>query len=222
MSLLQTGPMAPADLARRTGIPSGRVYDILASLDKKGLVRKIGGRPVKFDAEHPRSVVNQEIQRLQDIAEKELSQAEAAWEVRRDERELGLGNCWTVTSFAGFAREVKTCIKDANRSVVLFDSDLTWISGRDAFAMKEALGRGVSIQAITSERSQEHLKGLRLEKVKVKTLENRSEAYYIFDDKRVLVKLLSPDGAVVFENPTVAQILISHNTRLEKDTRPAK
>ena len=222
MALLGAGPMAPADLARKTGIPSGRVYDVLESLSKKGYVRNLGGRPAKYDAEHPRGVVGLEMKKIQDLAEKELSEAEAAWEVRRDEREESLGNCWTVHGYAGFAREAKTCIEGTEKSLMIFDSDLSWITGKDVVAMKEAISRGVDIQVITSDRFQELLKALQGEKARMRALQNRTEAFYIFDGRRVLVRLQNPEGAVVFDNPTVAQILVSHYARFDKEGRLAK
>jgi sugar-specific transcriptional regulator TrmB len=214
--------MAPADLSRRTSIPSGRVYDVLESLDKKGFVRNLGGRPASYDAEHPRSIVSSQIQKMQELAEDDLDEAEEAWEVRHDQRQVELGNKWIVSGYAGFAHEVKTCLADAQKSVIIFDPDLTWIRGGDAFAMKEALARGVEIDALTSERSVEHVKGFRIGELAIRALEHRSEAFYVFDEKRVLVRLQSPEGAVVFDSEALAQILVNHHTRLEKGGRQVK
>ena len=222
MALVQGGPMRPVDLARRSGIPSGRIYDILKSLDRKGFVRKQGIRPAMYDAEHPRTIVNVEMQKIQESADQALPDAEAAYDVRRGEREELLGNTWSVSGYAGFAREVKNNVTSSVKSLHIFDSDLTWITPRDVAELRKALGRGIQIYANTTSRSQESLRELGSGGVKVKVVAAKVESYYVFDERRVLLRLHNPDGAVVFDDETIAKILINHHSGASPERGVAK
>jgi sugar-specific transcriptional regulator TrmB len=222
MTLLSAGPMVAIDVARYAKIPSARVYDVLQSLELKGLVRKQGIRPAKYDAEHPRSVVTHELQKIQDTAEKALVEAEQTWELRRDPREAALGNCWSVLGYDGFAREVKANVAGSKESILIFDPDLTWVTRRDIDAIRAALGRHVAVNIVSSHRSHEALKDMEEAGIKFKEIEGRNESYYIFDKKRVQVRLHNPDGTVVFDDPATAQILISSFDEAERGRSAAK
>lgn len=53
VSLMTDGPMSPSELARKSGIPRPRTYDVLRSLTEKGLLIVQSGRPSIYAAVEP-------------------------------------------------------------------------------------------------------------------------------------------------------------------------
>lgn len=49
----------PQEVARRTGLPRQRAYDVLASLAERGLVIPVEGAPVRYRARSPERVVEE-------------------------------------------------------------------------------------------------------------------------------------------------------------------
>lgn len=57
-TLLKRGTLAARDLSRLSGVPYGRIYEVLRSLESKGIIGSTGGRPQKFFATPPDVAVN--------------------------------------------------------------------------------------------------------------------------------------------------------------------
>jgi HTH-type transcriptional regulator, sugar sensing transcriptional regulator len=77
LTLLQTGQMKARELSRVSGIPYGRIYDVLYSLEKKGLVLVVQSDPKNFEAVKSsiaiERLIEQEKLRLREIeAEKNI------------------------------------------------------------------------------------------------------------------------------------------------------
>ncbi len=58
LSLLSSGIRTAKNISSDSKIPFGRVYDVLSSLEDKGLVEKQESRPKKFIAKDPKSALN--------------------------------------------------------------------------------------------------------------------------------------------------------------------
>ena len=53
LTLLKLGPATGYNIGKMSGVPSGRIYDIVDSLMLKGLVEQKAGKPKKFAAIRP-------------------------------------------------------------------------------------------------------------------------------------------------------------------------
>ena len=58
LSLLSSGIRTAKEVSTESKIPFGRVYDVLSSLEDKGLIDKQESRPKKFVAKDPKSSLN--------------------------------------------------------------------------------------------------------------------------------------------------------------------
>jgi sugar-specific transcriptional regulator TrmB len=69
-SLLACGPIAAQDLAELSGVPSGRIYDVLESLEANRFVRvQRGSRPKQYIAVEPEIAINRYIEKEMDELE---------------------------------------------------------------------------------------------------------------------------------------------------------
>ena len=58
-SLLQTGPATAKELSDESGVPMGRIYDVLGSIESQHLVRsQAASRPKKYVAVEPETALD--------------------------------------------------------------------------------------------------------------------------------------------------------------------
>lgn len=71
-SLLSRGIAAASQLAEISGVPRSRCYDVLESLEKKGFIIMKIGKPIKYIAVQPDTVVDRVKKGLQEDAEQQI------------------------------------------------------------------------------------------------------------------------------------------------------
>ena len=205
-ALVRDGPMEASDIALRAEIPDSRVYSILSGLEDKGCVLKQGRRPAEYDAQHPRYVIQDEQERFIDESDEVEAKLANAWETERDNNLDHTDNSWVLTSASGTVNEIRRIIDDATSSVRVVDTDLRWISRRkDVNTLQELADDGVSIQIIgASETALDNVKDL--ERVELQYHSDLDKAYYIIDEKHVIMRLHSGQTGIVFSEEQTARI----------------
>ncbi|GGP20384.1 hypothetical protein GCM10007981_08240 [Thermocladium modestius] len=69
MALVEHGPLPAKEVAKLAGIPSSKVYTVLSSLIRDGVVYSEQGRPLKFVAKPPREVFSTITEKLNNYIE---------------------------------------------------------------------------------------------------------------------------------------------------------
>jgi sugar-specific transcriptional regulator TrmB len=64
LALAKYGELTSTDLVKLTGIPQSRIYDVVSSLQRKGLVWVQSGRPMKFRAVEPSIAIKQLVEKV--------------------------------------------------------------------------------------------------------------------------------------------------------------
>lgn len=64
LTLAKYGELTSTDLVKLTGIPQSRIYDVVSSLQRKGLVWVQSGRPMKFRAVEPSIAIKQLVEKI--------------------------------------------------------------------------------------------------------------------------------------------------------------
>ena len=81
LELLRSGTLTARQVSNQSEVPYGRIYDVLNSLDSRGLIIKSGDRPQKFHAIEPENA----IERLKTSKVRELDQLlNSAGEIQRE------------------------------------------------------------------------------------------------------------------------------------------
>src|SRR6056297_2747560 len=81
-ALLETGPATAKELSEASGVPMGRIYDVLASIESQHLVRsQAASRPKKYAAVEPETALD----RLLDDRKRELAEKADQYEDIVDE-----------------------------------------------------------------------------------------------------------------------------------------
>ncbi|KUO92349.1 MAG: helix-turn-helix domain-containing protein [Thermocladium sp.] len=64
LTLVEKGPLTAKDIARLAGIPTSKVYSVLSSLARDGIIYSEQGRPLRFIAKPPREVFSTILEKL--------------------------------------------------------------------------------------------------------------------------------------------------------------
>lgn len=73
VSLLSRGIATAAELAEISGVPRSRCYDVLESLEKKGIIIMKVGKPIKYIAVHPEEILERVKKDLKENSENTIS-----------------------------------------------------------------------------------------------------------------------------------------------------
>src|SRR3989338_8610515 len=71
-ALLSRGIAAAGELADISGVPRSRCYDVLESLEKKGFIIMKIGKPIKYIAVQPETILERVKSDLKDEAQREI------------------------------------------------------------------------------------------------------------------------------------------------------
>ncbi|MGQ0534757.1 MAG: TrmB family transcriptional regulator [Methanobacteriota archaeon] len=178
-ALLHLGAADAGTLGRKAGIPSGRVYSVLGSLEEKRLVRAEGGRPKRFRAAPPKLA-------LQSLLSLERRGAEARYEeltkiAGRLEKQLARGaardgdsSFYSVFLGDRGAHEfLSGQIEGAGRTIDVnleFEEHYEPEDRAIFSALSEAAARGVEIRVLIDERDVSRMLGSEFGGVIVDTL----------------------------------------------------
>lgn len=218
-TIVETGPMKANDLAIKANIPTGRVYEVLTTLTDKGWLKRTGSRPVKYDAQHPRLVLDLELEELEKKMQEALRIAEQVWEVRNEEIGDKDDKSWTVSGMHGVIIEVRNLFNKAKKSIKIIESSLTWMTNQDFRKLGELVDKKVSISIISTETSKDELQRLSDLKADVRISGRPDVSFYIIDDEVILMRLNSPDTGTVIRDKNVASTFLVKFNQINKSAK---
>lgn len=160
-SLLRTGPTTAKQLSNASGVPMGRIYDVLNDLEAAELVRgQHTGRPKQYAPVEPRTALSRLLDQRRRELESELEQYEATVDELADQLEDPQASdepFWTVA--IGPADTVDLLcerLAAANERLVMVVArpsaqfDLGDVGDRVAGEIEAALDRGVDVSVLVS------------------------------------------------------------------------
>lgn len=246
VSLMTHGPMSPSELARKSGIPRPRTYDVLRSLVEKGLLMVQSGRPSIYAPVEPAQglknlLVGIEMETLRQLEEKRkatqaltesLSQMyERSKNFKQERRKV-----WLTRRDTAFIAMYCEAIKNCEKEFLVATTDPKPPEKEILEAVEYALQKGKSIRVvrqITESWTAEELRRY-TEVVKagsqVRYL-NRKEIplrFVVFDERDVILvfpletNLRTPQTleALWLRISPLAKILRQHFEELWKKSKP--
>ncbi len=145
-ALVEGGPSGVGSLARRTGIPRARLYDVLQRLRDHAFVEVVDERPLRFKARPPRDALADAVRFL----EAQVEQAAVALESlytreHRPEADLGM----VLQGTAAVRRKARRMVEEAKRRVLLLQClPQTFRELEDLLAAREGLACRVATDSL--------------------------------------------------------------------------
>ncbi|MCD2201378.1 hypothetical protein LPA44_16020 [Halobacterium sp. KA-4] len=209
-ALVKFGEMKASQVAARIDAQPAKVYQPLNSLHEQGYVKVRGENPKRYIAQNPRHVIEKERERFESESDEILESLEEAWEVQIERGPDAEDSAWVLSGQDGMNTELCNLIKEADESIVGFDTRLAWATRDVIEAIEKALENNIDVRIIGTPHSSETLD--RLEKsgatTNVADDHNRS-SYYVIDEERVLLNIGTQDATLSFEDSDVASIIVN-------------
>jgi len=203
-TLLILGESKPYDLAAKSGVPYGRIYDILESLVKKGFIRITMKRPKKYIAEDPKKLltgqIDEKIKLLSKLRE-DIKSWEKLYEKAPEEAVFAVKG---KEAFHRIITEVENPQKSERSIKYTFEPHPIWMrkgnkrrgSGIDA----KTLGR------IDVETKENVKKWLKINK-NIRPFPNKGVAIDIINDKKIIIGMIKSDITLVITDEAFVDLM---------------
>ena len=160
-ALLETGPATAKELSGESGVPMGRIYDVLGSIESQHLVRsQAASRPKKYVAVEPDTALDRLLEdRERELQERADQYAAVVSDLTRNLSDPTEPDDGFWTAALGSEDSVELLLERidaASDSVVLVSGtpsssfDVDDVSGRVLDHLEAALERGVTVRVLIS------------------------------------------------------------------------
>ena len=205
-ALVENGPCNANDISIRANIPSGRVFDILKGLVRRGYVKKRDGRPAIYDAQNPKYVLDDELKKLTDLSESAKESVMPLWEARAESNN-DFQNAAIVESFSGIVTEIRNFMNTIKLSFTLLIEDISWIGKKDLKLLGDLNERGIIVKIVSTERSRKELESIAEIGVITKITDSIKKSYCISDHLTILWISDNMKNGTVIKDERLAEIL---------------
>ena len=228
IALLKNSPATGYAVAKNSGVPRTKIYDVLNNMIKRGDVIVSPGNPPFYRALPPKSLITAR----KEQAQKNFAVAEHLLE-QLDISQNDDGDIWNITGRDSILQKVKECINGANRRILLeiWADDFKEI----AVELKEAADRGVNVTIVSYGAIAAEFANLYLHDMSDEITEENGGRWLVVsvDDSQVVAgtismeeknraawtmnpALLMPLTEVIVHDLYIAEILKEHRDVLEK------
>jgi sugar-specific transcriptional regulator TrmB len=124
ITLLKHNPSTGYELAKHSGIPPSKIYEVISRLLARSIISPLSGKPVKYIPQNNKVFLknlSESFQETIDYLEKYLPTL----------RDSGIDYIWNVTDLNNFINKAKEMIKEATKEIILlgWDKELQEIHG---------------------------------------------------------------------------------------------
>ena len=219
LHLVRNGTMGAVELAKKSGVPFGRIYDVLYLLESKGFVKVVLTQPKQFSPIPPKAALSSALKRLKEeytSVEQEVSQDMDALEKEYlNQEELKKPTIWMVTGDRNVhevRRRELTEAKHTINGIISPDVSTGYAPGIEGNA-REAEERGVKRRFIENPLTKSDRDKIR-DKVEggalVKVFPYTGFTLTIRDSMTVRIEVKDPqhgNSSVIIENPALAKAM---------------
>jgi sugar-specific transcriptional regulator TrmB len=216
LTLILNGPLNYRVLVREASVPTGKIYQVLATLESKGFIEVIQEKPKVFKAAEPKKALRRRLRQLEDdLLELELRTKEALLSLQTQYNlkydliqglisEIYVGS----TTFCG---RIQESVSKAEEEVLIsWDGPLSGLNTTAAFG--DLISKGVSVRAIfpkISVRDKSYFSIISEQGVNLRLLETLPSKYIVVDEKSVslIIEGLSEPTCVQIHGAGLCKVL---------------
>ncbi|MFC6941407.1 TrmB family transcriptional regulator [Salinirubellus sp. GCM10025818] len=203
VALQRLGTATAREIHESSGLPRSQVYGAADELEDRGLVDVQQSRPKRYhavDLEQARDILTRAFERDRERAFDRLESVRSRREIP-DERPEEI---WTLTGRAAIDGRVGTLLEEAEESVLVSVTDLTYLPDAVAETLEARVADGLDVIGITEDRAvAERFEALGLETIEPparfrETDEKRGTRLLLVDDDALLVAVESSEEVAVW------------------------
>ncbi len=191
ISLVESGPLAAAQLSRSASVPYSKIYEILGNLERKGWVETEQGRPSKYYAKAPATALEQSRIRFENTLRS--GETDAMGELQPLYEKKGVQerpDIWIVRGQDNILDKIKETLGRTKKELLVAmpvapDSIVSMAMPLLALMKEKGIKVSVMLPQTTGRETMRKLKGL----VEVRTREQMFGGGIISDDDRIILLL---------------------------------
>lgn len=218
-TLLFLGESKPYFIAAKSGVPYGRIYDILESLVKKGFIRITMKRPKKYISEDPEKVlshlIDEKIKQLEKLRE-DIKSWEKLYERTPEEAVYAVKG---KESFNKIINEREEPQKSEYTIKYTFDAHPVWMR-----QIKNRIKKGVTIKTLgrLDEETKDNIKKWLSINKNIRAFPNKGVAIDIIDEKTIVIGMIKSDITLVINDEAFVDLMKSLFESGWKDSKEIK
>lgn len=225
ISLLKIGLSTSPQISLKSGVPYGRIYTILSSLEKKGFVKVFEGKPKRFMAMEPRIILNQIINKrtknLEEFKKETDHIIQELENMKKRELEKPLEKIQIIEGKKNYLNLSVKLHEEAKKEwrtihrLPLYEPHLK--------AYKKAIKRGIKTRVLThlTEKNIKNLKTWKRTGAQIRLLDTIFARFTVIDKDRVVIRLSGEEMggyiSLFVQSPALARTLADHFDNLWKD-----
>lgn len=202
-SLVKGGKNSASRISKISGVPYGRIYDILSSLESKGLVKVIPEDTKKYMASEPKNFIDLVDNKKEKLVKlkKDIKELQQIYESAEEEPVLiakGKKNFWRVVQKLSYPKEYEYIFRSSGR--------YRPSSGEN---IKKQLKEGVNIKTLLDKNKTEKKDIKEWNRIlpELKNMRNEGIALSIIDDKEVMIGLINSNTTLFIRNEPFARLM---------------
>jgi HTH-type transcriptional regulator, sugar sensing transcriptional regulator len=147
------GVMTAIEVARHSGVPKSKVYEVLLALKERGMIEEYPGSPRLYKARQLDSVleslISEQESKLEQMRKAVVELKKISLQVEQRELKPTKNVIWTVNGRKAFHEKVAEMINRASKDVLAISANFSRHPGMER-AVHDAVARGVTLKGITN------------------------------------------------------------------------
>lgn len=210
LALVRLRKGSVGDIAKNSGVPTSKLYEVLKWLHERGFITQISQKPLVFRANDPKSILKDEVQRKKDRLErieKELDKIDLTFPVA--EKDI----VQITTTRDAYFKKIKESVINAKYSIDYIAKH--WRLDAELIRLlNKKLNEGVGIRSLgpINRDTKSKVEWLKDAGVKIKKFEPKETHFAIYDKSMVVISLRLGDkrsdySAIWIKSEVLAKIL---------------
>ena len=213
-TLLMKGSSTASEIVETSGIPQPRLYDIVSSLERKGLIESQGGRPKKYWPLDPEAALPRFFGRFESAYKETLKTSEELY--KKASVFVEKPSVWVVRGKGNVLSKMADMIKDSETEVWTAIPDFLAERWGEIFVDKSSQGVSISLVVHPFVKRIENFKQM-AERISIRMREIAGMSIIVADNRRCMVcpsRMLAPEypselcyGIFMEENSELTQVI---------------
>lgn len=226
ISLVKLGLSTAHEISKKSKVPYGKIYTVLASLHEKKFIIKYEGIPQRFAAADPKVIFDEKVREKEEelvrYRQKSESIIKKLGTLSNKKNEQSLDKIKTIEGYKNYLNLSVELHKKAEKTWHSISELSTYKPHIEAY--KECIGRGVKVKMLVSlpEATEEKIRIWKKIGVELRGIDMHPAKFSVIDDKEITIRLTKEKKYVSLwiQNPALSHIMKNYFEILWEEAKP--
>ncbi|MBU2589957.1 MAG: hypothetical protein KJ939_02765 [Nanoarchaeota archaeon] len=226
IALVKQGLSSAYEISKKSTVPYGKIYPVLASLEEKKFIRKLSGKPQRFVALDPKLVIEEQVRKkeqellmFKQQSEKSIKELGSLSQKKYEEP---LENIRIIEGYKNYLNLSVELHKKAKKCWCSISELSTYKPHIDAY--KDCIKRGIKVKMLVSipEATPDKIKLWKKVGIELRGVQLQPTKFSIIDNESVTLRLTRQKKYISLwiQNPALAEIMNGYFQTLWVNAKP--